>query len=101
VALKQDGKREEYDIVVLMPALVSGESGRQLSQVLDVTLDNHGFCEELHGRVDATKSKNRGVYLAGTCPSENSSRTWRGGPVPSPSGLGTTGRAQSPPSSVQ
>jgi heterodisulfide reductase subunit A len=67
VALKQNGKIEAYDMVVLMPALVSTRAGRELSQLLEVTLDNHGFCEELHGRVDATKSKNRGVYLAGTC----------------------------------
>ena len=50
----------------------TGPSARarpSLSKLLEVSLDRHGFFEELHGRVDATRSKVRGVYLAGTCQS--------------------------------
>jgi heterodisulfide reductase subunit A len=59
----------EYDLVVLMPAIVAGASVRETAHLFDLTLDPQGFLEELHGRVDATKSKVRGVYLAGTCQS--------------------------------
>lgn len=54
-------------MVVLMPALTLSEGTQSLCKLMDVGLDRNGFCEELHGRVDATKSKVRGVYLAGTC----------------------------------
>jgi heterodisulfide reductase subunit A len=57
----------EYDLVVLMPAIVAGQSAQDVARLFDVSIDRQGFLEELHGRVDATKSKVRGVYLAGTC----------------------------------
>jgi len=69
VALRHQGQVEEFDMVVLMPALTLSEATRSLCGLLDVGLDRNGFCEELHGRVDATKSKVRGVYLAGACQS--------------------------------
>ena len=67
IAIRQGENTEFYDLVVLMPAVVLSDGTKQLAKLLEVGLDRHGFCEELHGRVDATKSKTRGVYLAGTC----------------------------------
>jgi heterodisulfide reductase subunit A len=67
IELRSKDQCEDYDMVVLMPALVASASAKQLGKVLEVSLDGHGFFEELHGRLDATKSKNRGVYLAGAC----------------------------------
>jgi heterodisulfide reductase subunit A len=61
------GGRREHDLVVLMPALVPGDGVSRLSRVLGVPTDRHGYLEELHGRVDASLSKVRGIHLAGTC----------------------------------
>jgi heterodisulfide reductase subunit A len=69
VTLRKQGQAEDFDMVVLMPALELSDSSRSLCKLLDVGVDRNGFCEELHGRVDATKSKVRGVYLAGACQS--------------------------------
>jgi heterodisulfide reductase subunit A len=62
----EDGCRT-FDQVILMTALVPGSDTKPLAQVFDVGLDRQGYFEELHGRVDATRSKVRGIYLAGTC----------------------------------
>lgn len=61
------GSRRTHDLVVLMPALVPSAGVRRLSEVLELPLDRDGWPEELHDRADATVSKLRGVYLAGTC----------------------------------
>lgn len=58
---------ESFDLVVLMTALAPSPSVAELAKVADVPLDRHGFFEELHGRVDATSSKVRGIYVAGGC----------------------------------
>jgi heterodisulfide reductase subunit A len=63
------GTDREFDLVILMAALVPGPDAVKVAKVLDLGLDRHGYFEELHGRVDATKSKVRGIYLAGTCQS--------------------------------
>jgi len=67
--IRLGGKAQEFDLVVLMPAQVPPKSAAELSTLLEVSLDRNGFFEELHGRVDAMRSKVRGVYLAGTCQS--------------------------------
>ncbi|SNB44947.1 CoB--CoM heterodisulfide reductase iron-sulfur subunit A family protein [Geobacter sp. DSM 9736] len=59
--------RVEADMVVLCPAVVPGPATAELGRLLDVTLDRFGFFEELHGRIDAARSKIKGVYLAGSC----------------------------------
>jgi len=59
----------EHDLVVLMPAMVPSAAVREVSQLFDLSRDPQGFFEELHGRVDATRSKVRGIYVAGTCQS--------------------------------
>jgi heterodisulfide reductase subunit A2 len=63
------GKDRPFDLVILMPALTASPDTVKLARVLDMGLDHQGYFEELHGRVDATKSKVRGIYLAGTCQS--------------------------------
>ncbi len=65
--LRQGTDSSEFDLVILMAALVPGPDVRRVARVFDVGLDRQGYVEELHGRVDATKSKVRGVYVAGTC----------------------------------
>jgi heterodisulfide reductase subunit A2 len=65
--VRSSGESREFDLVILMPAMVPSACATQVAQMLDLTVDPRGFFEELHGRVDATKSKVRGIYLAGTC----------------------------------
>lgn len=55
------------DMVILCPAMVPAAGSEQLGAMLEVTRDRFGFFEELHGRLDASQSKIKGVYLAGTC----------------------------------
>jgi heterodisulfide reductase subunit A len=55
------------DLVVLCPPIVPGADTAKLGQLLGVTTDAEAFFEELHGLVDSTKAKVRGIYLAGTC----------------------------------
>ncbi len=62
-----DGEAISADLVVLCPAVVPGEQARRLGEIFDVGSDRFGFFEEEHGRLDAARSKLRGVYLAGAC----------------------------------
>jgi heterodisulfide reductase subunit A len=62
-----DGAAIDADLIVLCPAVVPGADAKGLGALLDVSLDRFGFFEELHGRMDAARSKLRGVYLAGAC----------------------------------
>jgi heterodisulfide reductase subunit A2 len=60
-------RNDTHDLVVLMPPLVPSPGAAGLAQILSVGLDPHGFFEERHGRVDATRSQTRGIFIAGTC----------------------------------
>lgn len=55
------------DLVILCPAVVPGEDAARLGAMLDLSTDRFGFFEELHGKLDAARSKLRGIYLAGAC----------------------------------
>jgi heterodisulfide reductase subunit A len=55
------------DMVVLCPAVVPSKGSDKLSRLLEASLDNAGFFEELHGRMDSAQSKIKGIYLAGSC----------------------------------
>jgi heterodisulfide reductase subunit A2 len=55
------------DMVVLCPAIVPGADAAKLGALLEVTRDNLGFFEEVHGRMDSAQARVKGVYLAGTC----------------------------------
>jgi heterodisulfide reductase subunit A len=62
-----DGKIVNAEMVVLCPAVVPNADAEKLGAMLDVSLDRFGFFEELHGRMDSSRSKIRGVYLSGGC----------------------------------
>ena len=57
------------DMVILCPAVVPVEESGKLGAILEAAQDKFGFFEELHGRLDSSQSKIKGVYLAGTCQS--------------------------------
>ena len=57
----------EVDMVVLCPALVGPEDAAKLGAMLETSVDESGFFEELHSRMSSAQSKIQGVYLAGTC----------------------------------
>ncbi len=59
--------REAHDLVVLMPPVVPSPGAAGLAERLGLGTDRHGFLEERHGRVDPTRSRVRGIYLAGSC----------------------------------
>ena len=52
---------------MLCPAMVGSEDAAKLGDMMDVTCGKAGFFEELNGRLHASQSKVKGVYLAGTC----------------------------------
>jgi heterodisulfide reductase subunit A len=56
-----------FDMVILCPALVASAGTGRVAKVLDLPLDRDGFVEELHNRMDAARTKIRGIYAAGTC----------------------------------
>jgi len=57
----------ETDMVVLAPAMVPAHDAENIGDLLEVTRDRFGFMEEMHGRLHATQSKVKGIYLAGCC----------------------------------
>jgi len=67
--VKPDGStaRVAADMVVLCTAVVPGPGLGALAAMLDVAQDRFGFLEEQHGRIDAGRSKLKGIYLAGAC----------------------------------
>jgi heterodisulfide reductase subunit A2 len=67
ISVRHNGDSATFDMVVLMPAVVAPDGARKLGELFDVGMDRRGFFDELHGRVDATRSKVRGVFLAGMC----------------------------------
>jgi heterodisulfide reductase subunit A2 len=60
-------RSDSHDLVVLMTPLVPSAGAHGLAGILELPLDRHGFFEARHGRVDATRSPIRGIYIAGTC----------------------------------
>jgi heterodisulfide reductase subunit A len=65
------GKRGSVyaDMIILCPAVIPIEESAGLGVVFEITQDKSGFFEELHGRMDSSASKIKGIYLAGTCQS--------------------------------
>jgi heterodisulfide reductase subunit A len=60
-------EKANFDMVILCPALEANPNTGKLQALLELSSDKQGFLEELHGRVDAGKSKIRGIYMAGAC----------------------------------
>ena len=67
VALNGSAITVEADMVVLFGALTPPKGAVELARMLDAGLDEHGFFAELQGRIDASRSKVQGVFLAGAC----------------------------------
>jgi heterodisulfide reductase subunit A len=61
------GEIQPADMVILCPAVIPAEGAKELSALLDVSRDSFGFFRELHGRLDASQSTVKGIYLAGSC----------------------------------
>ncbi len=59
----------DTDMIILCPAVVPSEGSRRLGELFDLSPDREGFYEELHGRLDSSKSKIKGVFIAGACQS--------------------------------
>lgn len=59
----------ETDLIILCPAVIPADGAGTLGALFDVATDREGFFEELHGRIDSSKSKIKGVFIAGTCQS--------------------------------
>ena len=55
------------DLIVLCPAVIPASDVQQISKMLETSVDPSGFFEELHGRLDSSRSTIRGIYLAGAC----------------------------------
>lgn len=55
------------DMVILCPAIVPAEGADRLAALLDINRDCAGFYDELQGRMDASQSTLKGIYLAGAC----------------------------------
>jgi heterodisulfide reductase subunit A len=66
---REDGKNDSFtsEMVVLCPAMVGSGDAVKLGEMMDVTRGKAGFFEELNGRLHASQSKVKGIYLAGTC----------------------------------
>jgi heterodisulfide reductase subunit A len=55
------------DMVVLCPAMVGSEDAAGIGSLLELNRNRAGFLEELNGRLHASQSKVKGVYIAGSC----------------------------------
>ncbi len=66
-AVESDAGTVIVDMVVLCPPMTGSADSEQLSGLLRAPRDSFGFFQELHGRLDATRSKIQGIYLAGAC----------------------------------
>jgi len=66
---REDGKEDSFtsEMVVLCPAIVGSEDAARLGEMMELTRGSAGFFEELNGRLHASQSKVKGIYLAGTC----------------------------------
>ncbi|MDP2168712.1 MAG: CoB--CoM heterodisulfide reductase iron-sulfur subunit A family protein [Thermodesulfovibrionales bacterium] len=72
ILFKKSAKKSDsvsVDMVVLCPAVVPLPDSAKLGGILGSPADRFGFFEELHGRLDASQSKIKGIYLAGACQS--------------------------------
>lgn len=55
------------DFAVLATAVVPGPDTARLGAIFELPLDEHGFFRELHGRMDAVRTTNKGIFVAGAC----------------------------------
>ena len=53
------------DLVVISPAMVPSEGTRQLAEILDLQVDEHGWWIEQDGNLEPLETGRPGVFLAG------------------------------------
>jgi heterodisulfide reductase subunit A len=67
LAIAHGDRTVSADLVVLCPAMVPGPGSSKIADLFDISREGFGFFEELHGRLDAARSKRKGIFLAGAC----------------------------------
>ena len=58
-------EEDEFDMVVLCPSLEAAEGSQELARQLNIPIDDDGFIEEKHVKIDPVSSLNQAVYMAG------------------------------------
>ena len=61
----QELKRNEFDMVVLVAAMESGESTEAMAEILDVKLGQNRFFLEGDSRLDPVSTVREGIFMAG------------------------------------
>ena len=56
---------EQFDLVVLSPALVPNKGTKELADMLDINLGPDGFFLEAHHKLKGVETKRKGIFLAG------------------------------------
>jgi heterodisulfide reductase subunit A len=56
---------EQFDLVVLSPALVPNKGTKELADILGIDLGMDGFFLEVHHKLRGVETKRRGIFLAG------------------------------------
>ena len=57
---------ENFDLVVLSPALIPNSGTKELSQMLGIDLGPDNFFLEVHHKLRGVETKREGIYIAGT-----------------------------------
>jgi heterodisulfide reductase subunit A len=57
---------EEFDLVVLSPALVPNKGTKELADILGINLGPDGFFLEAHHKLKGVETKRKGIFVAGT-----------------------------------
>ncbi|MFW6134159.1 MAG: 4Fe-4S binding protein [Elusimicrobiota bacterium] len=58
-------KQISVDMVILSPAIESSSDASKISELLSIDRGEDGFFEELHGKIDSTKTATDGILIAG------------------------------------
>lgn len=61
--------RTEADMVILCPPVIPNDDSRVLAKLFELKRDRQGFLEELHDLTDSSRSRIKGIFVAGTCQS--------------------------------
>jgi heterodisulfide reductase subunit A len=56
---------EQFDMVVLSPALVPNKGTKELAELLGINLGPDGFFLEVHHKLKGVETKRKGIFLAG------------------------------------
>jgi heterodisulfide reductase subunit A len=56
---------DDFDMAVLLPAVIPGKESAKLSAMFQAALDDNGFFKEAHNRISQVATNMEGVYVAG------------------------------------